>query len=52
LRGLVSTIEEMDELMREVALVAWRKFAELEDRGAFAKWTCVIARCEVLRHRR
>lgn len=52
LRGLLSTMEEVDELMPEVALVAWRKFAELEDRGAFAKWACVIARYEVLRHRR
>lgn len=52
LRGLVSTMEEVDTLMPEVALVAWRKFAELEDRSAFAKWACVIARYEVLRHRR
>jgi RNA polymerase sigma-70 factor, ECF subfamily len=52
LRGLVATIEDVDTLMPEVALVAWRKFAELEDRSAFAKWACVIARYEVLRHRR
>lgn len=52
LRGLVSTMEEVDELMPEVALVAWRKFAELEDHTAFAKWACVIARYEVLRYRR
>ncbi len=52
LRGLVGTMEEVDELMPEVALVAWRKFAELEDWMAFAKWDCVIARYEVPRHRR
>jgi RNA polymerase sigma-70 factor, ECF subfamily len=52
LRGLVARMEEVDELMPEVALVAWNKFAELEDRSAFAKWACVIARYEVLRHRR
>ena len=52
LRGILFTMEEVDELMPEVALVAWRKFPELEDYAAFSKWACVIARYEVLRYRR
>jgi RNA polymerase sigma-70 factor, ECF subfamily len=52
IRALVNTADEVDELMPEVALVAWRKFDQLEDHAAFGKWACVIARYEVMRYRR
>lgn len=52
LRALLPGAAEVDAVMPEVALVAWRKFAELEDREAFGRWACVIARYEALRYRR
>lgn len=52
LRALLPGMAEVDELMPEVALVAWRKFSTLQDHAAFPQWACVIARYEVLRWRR
>ena len=52
LRPLVSRAADVDELMPDVALVAWRKFSELRDPAAFPRWACVIARYEALRFRR
>jgi RNA polymerase sigma-70 factor (ECF subfamily) len=52
LRALLPAAADVDAVMPEVALVAWRKFAELEDHEAFGRWACVIARYEVLRYRR
>jgi RNA polymerase sigma-70 factor, ECF subfamily len=52
LRTLVATAASVDELMPEVALVAWRKFSTLTDPEGFPQWACVIARYEVLRWRR
>lgn len=52
LRALVSRAAEVDELMPDVALVAWRKFSELQEHEAFPRWACVIARYEVMRFRR
>jgi len=52
LRSLVYRAADVDELMPDVALVAWRKFSSLEDHAAFPRWACVIARYEVLRFRR
>lgn len=52
LRALLPVAADVDAVMPDVALVAWRKFAELEDREAFGRWACVIARYEVLRYRR
>ena len=37
---------------RHLSVVAWRKFGELDDPSNFRRWTCVIARYEVLMHRR
>ena len=51
-RALVPRAADVDELMPDIALVAWRKFGELADRDAFPRWMCVIARYEVLRFRR
>ncbi|HCN77698.1 MAG TPA: RNA polymerase subunit sigma-24 [Verrucomicrobiales bacterium] len=43
---------EVDEVMQEVSLVAWRKFSTLEDHGQFPRWACLIARYEILMARR
>ena len=52
LRSLVSRAADVEELMPDVALVAWRKFSELHEPEAFPRWACVIARYEALRLRR
>ena len=52
LRGLLPTAEDVDEVMQEVSVVAWRKFDQLDDPNDFRRWVCVIARYEVLMHRR
>lgn len=52
LRGLLPSALDVDEVMQEVCVVAWRKFGELDDPENFGRWTCVIARYEVLMYRR
>ena len=52
LRSVVSRPADVDELMPDIALVAWRKFSELREHEAFPRWVCVIARYEALRFRR
>ncbi len=44
--------EDVDEIMQNVSLVAWRKFDTLTDADGFAKWACVIARYEILSFQR
>lgn len=43
---------DLDEIMQEVSIVAWRKFSTLVDVSQFAPWVCVIARYEILKVRR
>lgn len=52
LRALLPTANDVDEVMQEVSVVAWRKFGELDEPDNFRQWVCVIARYEVLMHRR
>ncbi len=52
LRSLLPTATDVDEVMQEISVVAWRKFGELDDPDNFRRWICVIARYEVLMHRR
>ena len=52
IRSCVIRPEEVDEIMQEVSLVAWRKFEALEQPEKFGAWTCLIARFEVLKFRR
>ncbi len=52
LRGLLPTATDVDEVMQEVSVVVWRKFDQLDDPENFPRWACVIARYEVLMHRR
>lgn len=43
---------EVDEVMQNVSLVAWRKFSTLTDHTQFPRWACLIARYEILMARR
>ena len=43
---------EVDEVMQEVSLAAWRKFPALTDPAQFPRWACLIARYEILMARR
>ena len=51
-RSLLPTWHDADEVMQQVALVAWRKFDQFDRSTHFVKWGCVIARFEVLSYRR
>jgi RNA polymerase sigma-70 factor (ECF subfamily) len=52
LRASLPTMNDVDEVMQEVSVVAWRKFDQLDDPENFQRWVCVIARYEVLMYRR
>lgn len=52
LRALLPTLNDVDEVMQEVSVVAWRKFDQLDAPENFRRWVCVIARYEVLMYRR
>ena len=52
LRSLLPTLDDVDEVMQEVSVVAWRKFDQLDDPENFRRWACVIARYDVLMYRR
>ncbi|QDU26885.1 RNA polymerase sigma factor [Anatilimnocola aggregata] len=51
-RACLPRAAEVDEVMQEVGLVAWRKFASLADASQFPRWVCLIARFEILKFRR
>ena len=47
--------QDVEDVMQEVGLVCWRKFDSFQESPSaadFIRWACVIARYEVLRHRR
>ena len=56
LRALVRSCcpraQEVDEVMQDVSIAAWRKFSSLDDHEAFGAWACMIARYELLMTRR
>ena len=56
LRSLLPTWEDTDEVLQNVALVAWKKFdqfdADSQDESRFLRWLCVVGRFEVLTYRR
>lgn len=52
LRGLLPTWEDVDDVLQEAGLIAWRKFGEFEQGTAFGGWFLTIARFEALAHRR
>ncbi|MEM7392488.1 MAG: sigma-70 family RNA polymerase sigma factor, partial [Verrucomicrobiota bacterium] len=51
-RSLLPTWHDADEVVQQVALVAWRKFDTFETGSHFFRWLCVIARFEALSYRR
>lgn len=51
-RAGVPRTPQVDEVMQEVSLVAWRKFPTLPDPAQFPRWACLIARYEILMSRR
>jgi len=51
-RACLPCAADVDEVMQEVSVAAWRKFSTLTDPSMFARWTCVIARYEILMFRR
>ena len=52
LRGLLPTWNDVDEVIQEASLIAWRKFDDFEQGTAFGGWLLTIARFEALKHRR
>ncbi|MDF1816636.1 MAG: sigma-70 family RNA polymerase sigma factor [Verrucomicrobiales bacterium] len=51
-RGMVPSWHDAEEVVQEVALVAWRKFDEFEIGTSFINWVCTIARFKSLAHLR
>lgn len=51
-RACVPRAAEVDEIMQDVSLAAWRKFSTLTDHAQFPRWACLIARYEILMARR
>ena len=52
LRGLVPGWHDVEEVMQEAALVAWRKFGDFEQGTSFGGWLMTIARFEAMKFRR
>lgn len=52
LRSLLPSAADVDEVMQEVSVIAWRKFDQLNHPENFARWISVIAHYEVLTFRR
>ena len=52
LRRLLPTCNDVDEVLQETSMIAWRKFSEFERGTAFGGWFLTIARFEALKHRR
>ena len=51
-RRLVPTWHDVEEVVQQTSLIAWKKFDGLEDRDRFGGWLMTIARYEALKHRR
>ncbi len=52
LRALLPAWDDVDEVMQQTSLVAWRKFSQFERGTNFMAWAAAIARFEALKHRR
>ena len=52
LRGLLPSWNDVDEVIQQASIVAWRKFPEFDRQTNFGGWLLVIARYEALKHRR
>jgi len=51
-RSCCPRAQEVDGVLQDVSIAAWRKFATLDDHEAFGPWACLIARYELLMARR
>lgn len=51
-RACLPRAVEVDEVMQDASLAAWRKFSTLTDHAQFPRWACWIARYEILMARR
>lgn len=51
-RALLPRWDDVDEVMQETSLVAWRKFAQFEQGTSFLAWAGAIARFEALKQQR
>ena len=51
-RRLVPTWHDVEEVVQQTSLIAWKKFDELDDITRFGGWLMTIARFESLKHRR
>ncbi|MFT5469151.1 MAG: RNA polymerase sigma-70 factor (ECF subfamily) [Verrucomicrobiales bacterium] len=51
-RSCCPRAQEVDEVMQDTCIAAWRKFSTLDDPAAFGRWACMIARYELLMTRR
>ena len=52
-RACLPDAADVDEVMQETSLVAWKKFVDRpEPDSAFGAWLCLIAKYEILMHRR
>ena len=52
LRALLPAWDDVDEVMQQTSLVAWRKFSQFERGTNFMAWAAAIARFEALKHLR
>lgn len=52
MRACLPRREDVDEVIQNVSLIAWRKFSLLREPEQFARWACLIARYEILKYRR
>ncbi len=52
LRGLLPGWHDVEEVMQEASLVAWRKFTDFEEGTSFGGWLMTIARFEAMKFRR
>jgi len=51
-RSQVFSWYDVDEIVQEVALVAWQKFSQFTPGTSFKSWVCMIARFKILSFRR
>jgi len=51
-RSLLPRWEDVDEVMQESTLVAWRKFGQFQEGSSFLAWAGAIARFEALKQLR
>lgn len=51
-RRLVPTWHDVEEVVQQTSLIAWKKFEELDNHDRFGGWLMTIARYEALKYRR